>query len=382
MHPTLQLEASLPAQLQTGAEQHVDSKTINLLVDSLADEGLTNAQMINAREIVTRLDTDRFRVTMFTHNAPAPEIVRRPNTRMIRIPSHLQTVRVLAQFQFGKQDILFYLKPSPASRYFLKARRFLRSNCAIVASIESQMDWRDETIEPQAIRLIEQTVLRADYLFSNSAFVQRSLKENYGLPSEVVPTGVDTEFFFPDWSRPANLRPRVLFVGSLRAFKGPQVVLDAAQLFPQADFAIAGDGVMAGKIRERAQALHNVTMRGQLGRASVREEYRQADIFLFPSCWEGSPRVLLEAAASGLPVIARKDYEPESVIDGVTGFLAASDAEIMTHLAELLANPELRRSLGQSARSHVARFSWDVIARQWESVFARMAMTRRKVRQS
>jgi glycosyltransferase involved in cell wall biosynthesis len=373
---------SLPRQFHSGSQEKVDSKIINLLVDSLADEGLTNAQMINAREIVTRLDPDHFCVTMFTCDAAAPEIVRRPNTRLIQLPSHLQTVRLLTQFLLGKQDILFYLKPSPASLYLLKIRPFLGSRRLIAATVESQTDWQDETIKPETIRLIEQTVLRADYLFSNSAFVQRSLNKNYGLSSEVVPTGVDTNFFSPDPARPANPRPRVLFVGSLRVFKGPQLVLHAAHLFPQADFVVVGDGLMADKLRERAQALPNVTMKGQLAPASVREEYRNADIFLFPSWWEGSPRVLLEAAASGLPVIARRDYEPESVIDGVTGFLAASDAEIMTNLAELLAKPELCMAFGQSARSHVARFSWDAIARQWESVFMRMAMTRRKDRQS
>jgi glycosyltransferase involved in cell wall biosynthesis len=172
----------------------------------------------------------------------------------------------------------------------------------------------------------------------------------------------------------------VLFVGALRAFKGPQVVLDAAQRSPQADFVLVGDGVMAQELRVRAKKLENVVMRGSLGREAIREEYRAADIFLFPSNWEGSPRVLLEAAASGLPVIARKDYEPESVIDGKTGFLAAEDDELMARLAQLLASPDLRRTLGQAARCHMSRFSWDVITRQWETMFTRLGHAQRELR--
>jgi glycosyltransferase involved in cell wall biosynthesis len=353
-------------------------KPVHLLVDSLADEGLTNAQMINAREIVSRLSPDRFSVTMFVHGPPAAEVSSRPNTRLIQLPDRLQTIPLLARYLFGGQDILFYLKASPASRCYLKLRSRRRSRGVIAGTIESQTDWRDETITPQAIRLIEQTSLRCDYLFSNSAFVKQSLAKNYGLPSEVVPTGVDTEFFTPNWERPANSRPRVLFVGALRMFKGPQVVLDAAQRYPQADFVIVGDGVMAQQLRDRARGLANVAMPGLLGRETLREEYRTADIFLFPSRWEGSPRVLMEAAASGLPVIARKDYEPESVINGETGFLAGTDDELMTHLAQLLANPGLRRQLGQSGRTHMARFSWDVVARQWEAIFTRLAQVQRK----
>ena len=82
--------------------------------------------------------------------------------------------------------------------------------------------------------------------------VKRSLETNYGLPSEIVPTGVDTEFFTPNWERPANLRPRVLFVGALRVFKGPHVVLDAAQRYPEADFVLVGDGLLREELQDRA----------------------------------------------------------------------------------------------------------------------------------
>jgi glycosyltransferase involved in cell wall biosynthesis len=352
-------------------------KPVNILVDSLADEGLTNAQMINAREIVTRLDPDLFSLTMFVHGPPSIQISTRPNTRLIQLPNRLQTIPILAQLLFGRQEIIFYLKASPASRWYLKMRSLRKSHSLIVGTVESQTDWRDETITPQTVRLIEETILRSDYLFSNSAFVKRSLETNYGRQSEVVPTGVDTDFFAPNLERPANPRPRVLFVGSLRTFKGPQVVLDAAQRYPEADFVLVGDGVMAQQLRARTRGLANVTMRGPLGRNAVRDEYRSADIFLFPSRWEGSPRALMEAAASGLPVIARKDYEPDSVIDGKTGFLTASDDETVLRLGQLLANPDLCRTLGESGRCHMRRFSWDLIARQWEAIFMRLARVRK-----
>jgi glycosyltransferase involved in cell wall biosynthesis len=354
-----------------------EMKPVKILVDSFADEELTNAQMINAREIVSRLDSGRFAVTMFVRGVAAREILARPNTRLIRLPSRLRTVPLLGRFLFGGQDILFYLKASPASRWYLKMRPRQSRRCTIVGTIESQTDWRDETITPKAIRLLENTVLRCDYLFSNSAMVKRSLETNYGLQSEIVSTGVDTEFFTPNWERPANLRPRVLFVGALRIFKGPQIILDAAQHYPEADFVLVGDGVMRQELQDHARSLANVEMRGTLGRHEIREEYRRADIFMFPSRWEGSPRVLMEAAASGLPVLARREYEPESVTDGATGFLANDDHEMMLSLGRLLADGDLRRRLGESGRTHIARFSWDVITRQWETIFWRLAAQRK-----
>jgi glycosyltransferase involved in cell wall biosynthesis len=353
---------------------------VKILVDSFADDALTNAQMINAREIVSRLDSDRFSVTMFMRDVPAPQILARPNTHLIQLPRRLQTLPILARFLFGPQDILFYLKASPATRWYFKLRRRDRNRSVAIGPIESQMDFRGEPTTPQMIRLIEETVLRCDYLFSNSTNVKRSLEASYGLQSEIVPTGVDTEFFTPNWGRAPNPRPRVLFVGALRNFKGPQVVLDAAQRYPQADFVLVGDGVMRGELNPRVKSLSNVEMCGTLRRAAIREQYRKADIFMFPSRWEGSPRVLMEAAASGLPVIARKDYRPETVIDGATGFLAGDDSGMMECLAQLIADSELRRRLGESGRSHIARFSWDVITRQWEEIFTRLAPARGRTR--
>ena len=347
-------------------------KPIRILVDSFADDDLTNAQMINAREIVCRLDPPRFFVTIFYRERPAEEIRRRSNTRLLQLPARLQTIPLFARYMLGGHDILFYLKASPASRWYMKLRPALRRQCLTVGTIESQTNWQDGSVTPQARRLFEETILRCDYLYSNSEMVRRSLETNYRLPSQVIATGVDTDFFTPHWQRPPNLRPRVLYVGSLRPFKGPQVVLDAAQRHPEADFVLVGDGLMAQELHSKAENLPNVTMRGSLSRIAVREEYRRADIFLFPSRWEGSPRVLLEAAASGLPVVARRDYEPESVIDGETGYLVANWDEMMNRLTQLIADGDLRQEFGRAARSHIMRFGWDVIVRQWEATFCKL----------
>ena len=120
-------------------------KPIQLLVDSFADEGLTNAQMINAQEIVSRLNPDRFAVTMFVQRPSSPRISARPNTRLIQLPRRGQTIPLLTRFLFGGQDILFYLKVSPASRWYMKLRSLWRGHCVTAGSVESQTDWRDET---------------------------------------------------------------------------------------------------------------------------------------------------------------------------------------------------------------------------------------------
>jgi glycosyltransferase involved in cell wall biosynthesis len=345
-------------------------------VDSFADADLPNAQMGNAREIVRRLDPARFHVSMFVLDNPDARVVARENTRLIQLPQRRQTVRILREFLCGAHQILFYMKASPASRWYLELRKKWCDRRTTIGTLESQSDLRNEAfIAPEAIRLWEQTVLRCDHLFSNSQSVQRSLDREYGLRSKVIPTGVDTKFFVPDKTQPRNPRPRILFVGSLRSYKQPHIVIDAAARFPQADFRIAGDGPLAPELRDRpkAERLKNIEFLGMLNADSLRVEYQSADIFLFPSKWEGSPKVILEAAACGLPVIAKSDYSPETVLHGVTGYQATSDESIFAHLADLLNNPALRQELGTNGRRLSAKYDWDVITAQWEEAFTSVA---------
>jgi glycosyltransferase involved in cell wall biosynthesis len=351
-------------------------KPIRILVDSLADADGYNAQMTSARDIMCRLDATCFHVSTFVLGAPDERLVQRPNTRLIQLPPHRQTVRILNEFFWGQHDILFYVKPSPAAKLYLSLRPKWLDRRIVIGTVESQSDLRNEpTVKAEQIRLWERTVLRSDFLFSNSSSVKDSLNKEYGLASEVVPTGVDARFFTPAWERPANPRVRVLFVGSLRPFKGPQLLVRAASQFPSADFAIVGDGVMARELEAKVQAdgLANVTFARGLDNAALCKQYRGSDIFLFPSHWEGSPKVILEAAACGLPVIARRDYRPETVVDGQTGYLGGSDDELLDLLSKLITNPDLRRDMGRASRALAERFDWDPIARQWEEIFVRLA---------
>ena len=73
-------------------------RRIRVLVDSHADEGLTNAQMSNAREIVRRLNSERFEISIFHRGAADPRLAQRPNTRLVQLPQRRQTVTVLREF--------------------------------------------------------------------------------------------------------------------------------------------------------------------------------------------------------------------------------------------------------------------------------------------
>src|ERR1700730_7515079 len=77
-----------------------------------------------------------------------------------------------------------------------------------------------------------------------------------------------------------------------------------------------------------------------------------------------------------LTFIARNNYSPETVLHGVTGYRAASDESVFTHLEELLYNPGLRQDFGRNGRRLSEKYDWDVITAQWEQTFHELVKQR------
>lgn len=86
--------------------------------------------------------------------------------------------------------------------------------------------------------------------------------------------------------------------------------------------------------------------------------------------------MLLEASACGLPLLARKDYKPETVIDAKSGYLAGSDDELLSRLGDLIVNPQLPFAMGRTARAHSECFDWDLITGRWEKIYIKLVAER------
>jgi glycosyltransferase involved in cell wall biosynthesis len=157
---------------------------------------------------------------------------------------------------------------------------------------------------------------------------------------------------------------RVLFAGRLTEQKRPDRFLYAlrkvADSRPDMDFkgVIAGDGPLRARLQEIADTLglrpRYVEFLGELG--DLRTLYRQSDLLVLTSAWEGTPNVLLEAMAGALPVVASKvGGVPDLVRDGVNGFLVeAEDIDSIARLILLLIeDPQLRNRMGVEGRASV-----------------------------
>lgn len=169
----------------------------------------------------------------------------------------------------------------------------------------------------------------------------------------VIHCGVDPQRYTA--SRHAG--QELLFVGRLAAVKGVPVLLDALRSLPEGwHMTIIGDGPDRAALEAQAAGLP-VEFVGYKSQAEVAQALSRTDLFVLPSFAEGVPVVLMEAMASGVPVVTtRIAGVPELVGDGVHGALVPpGDADALrAAIAQALSDPDARRAMGKAARARVA----------------------------
>lgn len=262
-----------------------------------------------------------------------------------------------------------------ASAYAYLATR-LRPGIALVTSA------RNCKPEPHPLR---RTVMRRAFAASraivcNSREMERYAIAHYGAPrsrTRVVYNGVDTGRF--SLARVEHDGMHIGTVGRIERQKNLDVFLDAAEGFlrevPRARFTIVGDGSL------RAHYIDEVKRRGLAGQVTLPGTTSEIPAFLagldqfwLTSDYEGTPNVVLEAMAAGVPVVAtRVGGTGEVLEDGLTGLLVeAGDSDAVCNAALRLArDAALATSLGQAARSAAhGRFSLHAMVAATRAVYA------------
>lgn len=203
-----------------------------------------------------------------------------------------------------------------------------------------------------------------------------AVKAADGHPVHVIPNGVDAERFHPNPPPPvdaASAHLRLVFSGRLVHQKGLDLLLPALAGLP-ADapdwrLTLIGDGPERPALEHLAARLGltpRVHFHGWTDRSAMPGVLRDADLYVFPSRDEGMPNTVLEAMASGLPVLTtRIPGCDELVLPGETGWLAAPEdvAALTAALQEALADRDRLRRFGQAGRQRVLdHYSWRAVA--------------------
>lgn len=229
----------------------------------------------------------------------------------------------------------------------------------------------------------------SNWLSDHTTAVSEDVAQSYGKGglinlrcTSIIPNAIDLQ----SWSDRnhadslAKVQPQSIFrwigVGRLEAIKNYPVLLRAMTLLPDTvELVIAGSGSQYQSLRNLAQELglrNRVSFLGFV--QNLQSSLQASNAMVLASQWEGFPTVILEAGASGLPVVATDVPGTRcAVVDGVTGFLVCVNdpvalARTMKRLMDL--SPAARCALGMNARSRIAaEFEIDYIADRWESLY-------------
>lgn len=230
------------------------------------------------------------------------------------------------------------------------------------------------------LRRRQRALLAADCTLAVSSYVAQVLRDGIpGLEPRVIPNFISLaeESIASDGpTTPLThdaSQPTVLYVGKLEEHKGADLLPAALEAVPQARFLVAGTGPLAAQIaHECAERGVQLELLGERPNDEVMALMRAADVLIFPARWEEPlTRTLLEAGSVGLPAVALAvGGNPDIVLDGVTGLLAAAPAGLGPALASLLADPARRTRMSEAARAHIAaNFAEAVVVPRVEALY-------------
>jgi glycosyltransferase involved in cell wall biosynthesis len=257
--------------------------------------------------------------------------------------------------------ILFQLHPHPAQvRKILRHERQLHPDCA--SSLDKE--WELALPESDFDRLVEEARM-ADYWLVASSFTKQTLIAE-GIPAgriAIVPYGIDLTRFAPrSQPREAGGPLRLLFVGTLSQRKGIKYLIQALESLPSGAVELTICGRAVDDLELFRQCKVPIHLHPSISAEGLLDAYRSADVFVFPSLAEGFAQVLLEAMASGLPIITTtRTAGPDLIRPGREGFIIepGSASELAIHIEKFLQDPSRIQTMGAAARHRAELFTWE-----------------------
>lgn len=226
----------------------------------------------------------------------------------------------------------------------------------------------------------------SDVCVANSHATKEDFLERYSPPSDwncqVIHWGVDTEMFHPSGEAKDTETNQILAVGRLAARKGYGSLLRAFaqvnQKNPDTELLIVGRGSLKKRLVKQAKRLRissSVRIDSGMPFDKLAEEFRNADLVVYPSYYEGQGLIPLEAMASGTPVATVNHGPlPEMVDDSVGALFTMADTDSMSNaILGLLNNPAGLATRGTAGRERVLKnFTFGQNAEDFSQIYSQL----------
>ena len=232
---------------------------------------------------------------------------------------------------------------------------------------------------------------RATLRVTPSAFLLRVFAR-HGLDAEVIPNIIDLSRFSTPLNPARRDAPHLIVTRNLEPIYDIPTALRAfAQVrlrYPAARLTVAGSGPQRAALLQLAAELglaEAVHFSGRIDNARIGALYASADCLLNPTTADNMPISILEALASGVPVVSTNAGGiPDLVQHGVTALLVpVGDHAAMAHEAlRVLDDAAVASALRRAGLAEVQRFAWPHVKRQWQSAYQRASHARGSVRPS
>jgi L-malate glycosyltransferase len=233
---------------------------------------------------------------------------------------------------------------------------------------------------------LENRILKlAKKIIAVSPYVKKEIEQKTTAEIQVIFNPIDPKFFD---IKKYEVRNRILFVGGIEPRKGLHILVEAINfikpIIPDVQVHIVGS------VRKKdyfSKILHIInqneldnliTFRGPLDETDLLEEYSQASIFVLPSKEESLGIVLLEAMATGTPIVASNiGGIPNIILDGENGFLFEyGDVQKLSELiVNLLLNDRQRNQIGNTGKIMAKEFHRKKIAREQKEYYDKIFIT-------
>lgn len=356
---------------------------------------------ITMHQIIRRIPRDQFEAIFVTpqppsedigfpvHVTPSFKLPESDKEYLIALPKKMKNLHgILDAFS---PDILHYSSPTPLGSYATKyAKRhhipvvsiyhthypsFVSYYIRFIPNIEKYFN--------PVFKLLYRMYYKADRIFAPTPSMYRYL-ESIGIKASnlsVWGRGVNLERFSPA-HREENYYPvpkenkKVLFVSRLVREKEPETLVRLYQLMDQKrsdlNMIIVGEGPTRNELQKK---MPKAIFKGRLTGMELATAYASGDVFVFPSTTETFGNVVLEALASGLPVVAANAGGPSDIIqDGHTGYLVEPKNEraFFEKVEELVDDPALYQQIRKNALDYASSQTWEKLSSQLFDEYKRL----------